>query len=211
MVLTARMYFILIVVIFLSLLSACSSRQKIPNSVRTPIEQLLHSEAIAKSLAKHNDVQLHIPVGARVSLITAGLSPDYLFVGQKISGWLSKKGYIVDNSENAQYKIKVIVSALGTESGEAFFGIPPVSGMLIPISLPELAIYKSQDQTGYTKFHLNIYELPSGSFIHATTPYTAETFYNSYTFLFLFSFNRTDLTNPPQLRSLSRIIQRERQ
>ena len=207
MVFKTRTYFIFIVAIFLLFLSACSSTQKITNSARTPIEQLLHSEAIAKSLSRQqNDLQLHIPVGAKVSLHTAGLTPDNPFVGEMISSWLGKQGYIVDNSENAQYRINVIVNALGTEFGETFFGIPPVSGSFIPISLPELAIYKSQNQTGYTNFHLDIYELPSNRFMRTTIPYTAETFYNGYTFLFMFSFNKTDLSNPPELRSLSRIM-----
>lgn len=207
MVFTARMHFVLIIAIFLLFLSACSSTQKITNSARTPIEQLLHSEAIAKSLSRQqSDLQLHIPVGAKVSLKTAGLTPDNPFVGEMISSWLGRQGYIVDNAENAQYKINVIVNSLGTEFGETFFGIPPVSGSFIPISLPELAIYKSQNQTGYTNFHLDIYELPSNRFMYTTIPYTAETFYNGYTFFFMFSFNRTDLTNPPELRSLSRII-----
>lgn len=206
MVFKARTHFIFLAAIFLLSLSACSSTQKITNSARTPIEQLLHSEAIARSLSKQSDLQLHIPAGAKISLNTTGLTPDNPFVGEMISSWLGRQGYIVDNTENAQYKINVTVNALGTEFGETFFGIPPVSGSFIPISLPELAFYKSQNQTGYTNFHLDIYELPSSRFMHTTEPYTAETFYNGYTFFFMFSFNRTDLTNPPELRPLSKII-----
>ncbi len=207
MILKARTYFMITAVVFMLFLSACSTTQKVTSSARTPIEQLLHSEAIARSLAKQNDVQLHIPAGAKVALSTVGLSADNPFAGEMIGSWLGRQGYIVDNSENAQYKIHVIVSALGTEFGETFFGIPPVSASLIPISLPELSIYKSQNQVGYTNFRMDIYELPSGRFLHSTAPYTAEAYFNDYTFLFMFKFSRTDLINPPQFRSLSRIAE----
>lgn len=207
MVLKTKMYFMITAVAFSLFLSACSTTQKVTSSARTPIEQLLHSEAIARSLAKQNDVQLHIPAGAKVALSIAGLSADNPFAGEMISSWLGRQGYIVDNSENAQYKIRVIVSALGTELGETFFGIPPVSASLIPISLPELSIYKSQNQVGYTNFQMDIYELPSGRFVHSTMPYTAEAYFNDYTFLFMFKFSKTDLINPPKFRSLSRIME----
>ncbi len=207
MVLKTRTYFMITTVVFALFLSACSTTQKVTSSPRTPIEQLLHSEAIARSLAKQNDVQLHIPSGSKIALSTAGLSPDNPFAGEMISSWLGRQGYIVDNSENAQYKIHVIVNALGTELGETFFGIPPVSGAFIPISLPELSIYKSQNQVGYTNLRMDIYELPSGRFVHSTMPYVAEAYFNDYTFLFMFKFSKTDLINPPKSKSLSRIIE----
>lgn len=188
-------------------LAACSTTQKTTHSPRTAIEQLLHSEAISKSLSSQAVVDLSIPSGTKIAVTTAGLSADAAFVGDVVSGWLGSQGFLLENPENAEYRIHAVVNSLGTEFDETFFGIPPVSGTLIPISIPELAFYKSQNQTGYSNFTLNIFEQSSGRLIHSSPPYLAETFYNDYTVFLLFTFNRTDLRHPPNSKSFSRLIE----
>ncbi|MCB1985606.1 MAG: hypothetical protein H6940_12115 [Burkholderiales bacterium] len=194
-------------VVFLIIMSACSTTQKTTHSPRTAIEQLLHSEAISRSLNRQTQRDLPMPYGAKVTLSTAGLSADNPFIGEVVGGWLGNQGFLIDSPENAQYRIHIVVNALGTEFDETFFGIPPVSGSLVPISIPELAFYKAQNQVGYSNFYLNIFEHPSGRLVHTSPPYMAETFYNDYTVLLMFKFNRTDLRHPPKSRSLSRLVE----
>ncbi|MCO6428335.1 hypothetical protein [Nitrosomonas communis] len=182
------------------LLSACSATQKITNSVRTATEQLLISEAAKRSLSKQPELALPIPQGANVKLDITGISADKDFLRGVVAGWLGQHGYAVqEGAENATYRINIVVKALGTELGTTFFGIPPVQGSLIPISLPELALYKAEYQTGYSSFYLDIFELPSNRLIGSTTPFLADAFYNAYTVLFLFTFKRSDLVSPPIL------------
>lgn len=207
MMLITRIGLIMLGVVFLILTSACSTTQKTAHSPRTAIEQLLHSEAISRSLAQQTQGDLPIPHGAKVSVSTAGLSADNPFVGDIVGGWLGNKGFLMASPENAQYRIHIVVNALGTEFDETFFGIPPVSGSFLPISIPELSFYKSQNQIGYSNFYLNIFEQPSGRLIYSSPPYMAETFYNDYTILLLFKFNRTDLRHPPRSRSFSRLVE----
>lgn len=180
------------------LLSACSSTQKITNSARTATEQLLITEAVMRSLPKQPDSPLPIPKSAIIKLDLTGISADKDIVQGIILRWLGQYGYTVQD-EKATYRINIIVEALGTELGTTFFGIPPIQASLIPISLPELSLYKADNQTGYARFHLDIFELPSGRFIASSSSFLADTFYNAYTVLFLFTFNKTDLTFPPQL------------
>lgn len=180
------------------LLSACSSTQKITNSARTATEQLLITEAVMRSLPKQPDSPLPIPKSAIIKLDLTGISADKDIVRGIILRWLGQYGYTVQD-EKATYRINIIVEALGTELGTTFFGIPPIQASLIPISLPELSLYKADNQTGYARFHLDIFELPSGRFIASSSSFLADTFYNAYTVLFLFTFNKTDLTFPPQL------------
>lgn len=188
--------------ILVGLLSACSTTQKITNSVRTATEQLLVSEAVVRSLPKQPDSLLPLPQGAIVKLdiSISAISADKDVIRGIIAGWLGQRGYIVqDGAENATHRINIVVDSLGTELGNTFFGIPPVQGSLIPISLPELALYKAEYQTGYARFHLDIFELPSGRFVGSSPQFLADTFYNAYTVLFLFTFNKTDLISPPQI------------
>lgn len=183
-----------------SLLSACSTTQKITNSLRTATEQLLISEAVSRSLSKQPESTLSIPQGAIVKLDVSGISADKDFIRGAIAGWLGQRGYTVqEGAENAAYRINIAINSLGTELGNTFFGMPAVQASLIPISLPELAIYKAEYQTGYASFYFDIFEMPSGRFIGSSSPFLADAFYNAYTVLFLFTFKRTDLASPPFL------------
>jgi len=193
--------------IVLIMFAGCSTTQNTTQSPRTAIEQLLHSEAISRSLIRQNEDGLPIPEGAKVAVTTVGLSADNAFVGDVVGVWLGKQGYLLESQENAQYRIHVIVNSLGTEFDETFFGVPPVSGTLLPISVPEIAFYKSQNQTGYTNFDLNVFELPSGRFVYSSLPYIAETFYNDYIVLLMFGFNKTNLDQPPKSESLRRLVE----
>lgn len=207
MKLMRKINLIILGVVFLVMISACSTTQNKSHSLRTAIEQLLHSEAISKSLTKEEHGDLPIPPAAKIAVSTAGLSADNAFVGDIVGGWLGNQGFILESPENAQYRIHILVNSLGTEFDETFFGIPPISGSFIPIATPELSFYKSQNQIGYSNFYLNIFEQSSGRLIYSSPPYMAETFYNDYTFLLMFKFNKTDLRHPPKSRSLSRLIE----
>ncbi len=187
-------------VILGGLLSACSTTQKITNSSRTATEQLLISEAVTRSLPKQVDLPFPIPRGAIVKLDVTGMTPDKDMAKGVIAGWLGFLGYTVqDGAENATHRLNIVVDSLGTEMGNTFFGIPPVQASLIPISLPELSLYKAEHQSGYARFHFDIFEMPSGRFIASSSPFIADTFYNAYTVLFLINFNKTDLTSPPRI------------
>ena len=191
--------------IIFGLMSGCSTTHKNTQTLRTAIEQLLLSEAVMTSLPQKSETTLPIPQGTKVVIDTSGISLDQGVVRQAMAGWLGQHGYLVqDDKENATHRVNVIVESLGTEFADTFFGIPPISGGLFPISTPELAIYKAQYQTGYVKFHFDIFELPSGRFVQTTEPFLAEKFYNDYTLFFLFTFNKTDLIAPPQLGTIGR-------
>ncbi|MBL0010388.1 MAG: hypothetical protein IPP22_03915 [Nitrosomonas sp.] len=184
------------------LLSACSTTQKITNSARTATEQLLISEAITRSLPKQIDLPLPMPKGAIVKLDVTGLTPDKDMAKGVVAGWLGFLGYTVqDGPENAAYRVNLVIDSLGSEVGNTFIGIPPVEASLLPIALPELALFKAELQSGYARFHLDVFDMPSGRFIASSSPFIADTFYNAYTVLFLISFNKTDLTSPPQIRT----------
>ncbi|ARO88408.1 hypothetical protein EBAPG3_011845 [Nitrosospira lacus] len=190
----------------IALLTGCSTTHKATQSARTPIEQLLISEAAIRSASPTPERPLPIPKGANVILTTSGLNTDQVILQQVLTGWLGQQGYLVvqKDDKNATHRIDVIIGSLGTELSGTFIGMPPIQSTLIPFSLPELAFYKSQYQTGYAKFYMNIFEMPSGKFVGSTSPFLADAYYNDYTIFFIFAFTSTDLTSPPELGSLYR-------
>lgn len=196
---------LLLSLIILIVMSACSTTHKNTQSLRTAVEQLLISEALMTSLPQKAEAPLPIPQGSKVHINTAGISLDQHIVRQAVSGWLGQHGYLVqDDKDAATHEVNVMVESLGTEYADTFVGIPPIQGSLLPISTPELAFYKAQYQTGYVKFHFDLFELPSGRFVETTSPFLAEKYYNDYTVLFLFTFKKTDLVAPPQMGTFGR-------
>ncbi|MCE7915486.1 MAG: hypothetical protein DYH15_12615 [Nitrosomonas sp. PRO4] len=192
-----------LIIAITGILSACSSTQKITNSARTATEQLLITEAVMRSLPKQRDLPFPIPRGAAIKLEVTGISADKDVVKGIVAGWLGLHGYVVQD-ENASHRINIVVNSLGTELGSKFFGIPPIQASLLPISLPELSLFKAENQAGYARFHFDIFELPSNQFIASSSPFLGDTFYNAYTVLLLFSFNKTDLISPPHITTFGK-------
>ena len=196
-------------------IAGCAMAREPSKTPRTAIEQLLLAQAIDRSL---RDLRVPIPDGSTVALDVAGFS-NYTLVGTDatastgavygspsdlayardvVAGRLGELGHrILSSPEGAGYRIKVIVQALGTEQGDTFFGMPAVQSVLIPFALPELTLYREQDQMGYMRYSLNVYEAASGRLVRSTPWYLGTAYYNQYTVLFFLRFKRTDLTFPP--------------
>lgn len=198
---------------WIGLATGCSGTQKITQSQRTAVEQLLISEAVLRSLPSKPERVLAIPPGSNVVLdtsgisVASGISSDQILLRRVLSGWLAHQGYFVQkNDEKAKYRISAIVGALGTELSISFVGMPPARSEIVPIAFPELALYKAQYQTGYVKFYMDVFELPSGAFVQSTPSFLGETYYNDYTVLLLFSFTSTDIESPPQVGILRKPI-----
>ena len=140
-------FYALIISIFLT---SCSTTRKTTNSSRTTVEQLLISEAVNRSLSNESDNFLPIPAGSKLSLNTSGLTEDQASLQETLTGWLGQRGYAIKKDKtNAKYRVDIIIGALGTEANGTFIDLPPIQSTFIPFSLPELAFYKTQNQTGY--------------------------------------------------------------
>lgn len=177
------------------MLSACVAGREQTKSPRAPIEQLLLSRSLERSLY---DLQLPILQGARVVMETEGLPPDLSYVKTLVAEQLGlQDAQISENKAEAQYVVKVIVHALGTEQATTLVGMPEVQGGLFPIALPELALYKEQLQSGYARLSLAIYDRATGALKESVTWRTGSAYYNFYTVLFWFTFPATDLVLPP--------------
>jgi len=190
--------------VLVGLLAGCSTTQKVTSSTRTATEQLLISEAVMRSLVNSTDSSLPIPKGSVVKLDLFGISGDKDLVKGIVAGWLGQQGYVAQD-ESATYRMNIVVDSLGTEYGNTFFGVPPIAATLIPIALPKLSFYEADYQTGYSKFHLDIFEIPSGRFV-GTSAFIANTYFNEYTVLFVLSFTRTDLASPPTSGTFSNLM-----
>lgn len=90
-----------------------------------------------------------------------------------------------------------MTESFGPMQGITFFGMPLVQSVLIPFVLPELTLYKQQNQSSYARLHLDMYDNRTSEFLGSSATLVRRTFYNQYTLLFFLTWNRTDIDAPP--------------
>jgi hypothetical protein len=174
--------------------SACSLTYKNSNTPRTPIEQLLLSQSLERSLT---DAIPPVLPGQAVVVEVGSLSADQAFAGSLIERWLVREGLWLPKDGKEALLVRVTLHAFGTDQAETFFGIPAIQSSLIPMSLPELAFYKAIRQRGYARLSMDILDKKTGQFLRSTPLYEGDTYFNQYTVLLLLGFRSTDLLPPP--------------
>lgn len=188
-------------------LTGCSATRETTRTFRTSVEQLLISQSVERGLNAAADV---LPPKRSVVVEVAGLTDDHQFAREIVVEWLRQQGWQIATKERKEegkktkeegtperYLVHVLMYALGTEQAQSFLGIPATQGTLIPISIPELAVYKAQRQHGYARFAFNLIETPSGRLIAASPVLEGTVYFNQYTVLFAFTFHKTDIVPPP--------------
>lgn len=177
-------------------LTGCTTSGRLTDTPRTATEQLILDQSLAQTVAH---ARINIPAGRTVAIETYGLSPDTVpdkaFVQAGITRWLGRQGLRIPGDKNEQYLLRVMIHAFGTNSNDFFFGIPPIQASLFPISLPELAFYKSSTQSGFTRFTIDIYERATGRYLSSTPTYEGYTYVKGATALFFITFGSSNL-NP---------------
>jgi hypothetical protein len=188
----------LVGILLLYFMTSCAPIKELPNPDQaTAIEQFLITQAVEFSLNNEDATPIPLPPGETVTLDTTGLMLEQRFLIGAVGPWLGTQGLLLKPEvKQANYRIQILVQALGTEQSQSFFGIPAIQSVVIPFALPEIALYKAQYQSGFTRFRLDIFETTTGKFIRSTPWLEATTYYNEYTIFMFFSFHTTDLLGP---------------
>ena len=184
----------LLVVLWSLILSGCSSVYETTKSQRSPNEQLLLAQSLKRGLI---DAVLPIPPGQSVAVETVGLTADQAFVTALIEKWLTREGLNLPKDGKESLIARVTLDALGTLQDTTFFGIPQISGGLLPIAVPELAFYKAQRQRGLARFSIDFIDKKTGRLIRSTPLYEGDAFYYQFTVLLAINYRDTDLLPPP--------------
>ncbi len=192
----------LMVILWSLILSGCSSVYETTKSARSPNEQLLLTQSLKRALI---DAVLPIPPGQSVVVetvslttsLTTNLTTDQVFVTALIERWLAREGLNLPKDGSESLIAHVTVDAFGTLQELTFIGIPPIASGLLPIAVPELALYKAQKQRGLARFSIDFIDKKTGRLIRSTPLYEGDAFYNQFTVLFVMNYRDTDLLPPP--------------
>ncbi|CAL1239482.1 hypothetical protein [Candidatus Methylocalor cossyra] len=173
--------------------AGCSTKTLVTPPARTLNDQLLLDQALEQSLA---NARLPIPADKSVAVEIAGLTADKDFIQAAVVRWLARQGLRVPADKQEDYLLRVRVHAFGTNLNDIFVGIPPVSAGLFPISLPELALYKDQDELAVARFSADLFQRKTGRLLASTPVYEGYSELEDGTLLFVFS-RRTSNLDPP--------------
>ncbi len=174
----------------------CAMPGRAPRALRSPLEQLLLSQAIERSAAKAN---LGLPEGTSVVLDSSGLSEDHRFVADVVEGWLGRQGLVIrEEGDGARYRLRMIVQSLGNDQDITFIGMLATRSLWIPIALPEMAVYKKAREEGFARLYFDIFEAADGRYVRSTPPVDGEVHQTRYTLLIGFKWRKTDMTSPPR-------------
>lgn len=190
--------------------------QEVSRTPRTAVEQLLLTQAV--ELALHN-LTAALPERASLLVEVTGLqtdrahlnmmtdlgrgvlhdpSLDLLLIRDVTATALGRMGYQISPPKtDPAYLARVVVESFGTTQSLSFFGLPPIQSVVIPITLPELVLYKLQRQNGYARLHVDFFDNPTGGYVGSTSTIIGRTYYNQYKILFFISWIRTDMSAPP--------------
>src|SRR5262245_28533766 len=173
-------------------LSACSSTYEVTKTPRTPIEQLVLTQSLQRTLI---DAVLPIPQGQSVVVETVGLTADQAFVTAFIEKWLVREGLNLPKDGRESLIARVTLDAFGTLQDITFYGIPSISSLVL--TTPEVAFYKVQKQLGMTRLSIDFIEKKTGRLVRSTPIYEGDAYYNKHTVLVFMNFSDTDLLPPP--------------
>jgi len=143
--------------------AGCATR-KLSTTSRTAIEQLLLSTAVDKALAKFDMPMLK---GSKVFVDFAnlkGIDIEYLQVALRAR--VARQGAIlVTKAEDADYVMEVASGALAMEDKSSLVGIPSLPVPQAPTALPEIALFKTIEQTAIMKLLIFVHQ--NGRFVAA--------------------------------------------
>ena len=197
------------------LFCGCSLTQEFSRTPRTAVEQLLLTSAVEHALhgltvdlpkeaTLHVDVtglqtdRSHFNMVGQDRGVLHGPSLDLVLIRDTIATGLGRLGYRIDpRVTEPAYLARVVVESFGTTQGLSFFGMPPVTSVLIPFSLPALTLYAKEGQKGYARLHVDFFEYQSGKFVGSSPTTIGRTYYSQYTLLFFLTWQTTDLSAPP--------------
>ncbi len=198
-------WFIMTWGLILCVFSACAAPTKKPTDPLTPTEQLLFSTAINRGL---KDLDVGLPKGASITLTASGLRVDQSLNGDVIhqhlknvvAGWLGQQGlFSREEEKDATYRVHLILESVGTTQRTRMLGLPATSSALLPIAMPDLALYKRMRTQGYVRFYFDIFEGETGRFIRSTKPQVGSVIETIYTVFFFIRWRETDMDLPPPI------------
>ena len=193
-------------VLLLGLAAGCVNKQRMTEPVRSVGEQLLLSTAVDRALSELDTEAIGRLKGFKVYLSTTYLKTidqEYL-IGSLRDLLFSNGVLVVDEVEQAQMIVEARSGANSLDSAVVTLGIAEDQAMPNPITgaaiaLPELALFKKQNNISITTVALVAYHADTREHIFSSGALLGSAYDRHYQFLGLFRLRFTDV---PELKAI---------
>lgn len=176
----------------LVLLAGCTAKRTLTQPLRSPIEQRLLAGSIERAAMGLEGPDFE---DADVFVEVTGFTQDAFFAREAMARELQTRGAaIVSDPGKADYIVKVLIKAFGIDRSERFFGVPQMSGFLLPV--PEITLFNSIKQNGISRLSVTVVDRRTGRLVGRTEKLNGETVFNRVT-IFPVTFEASDFNEPP--------------
>ena len=204
----------LAVALLAGMTAGCVNKQRMTEPARSVGEQLLLSTAIDRALSELDTEAIGLLKGSKVYLSTTylkALDQEYL-IGSLRDLLFSSGVLVVDDIEQAQMIVEARSGANSLDSATVTAGIAedqalpnPVTGA--PVALPELALFKKENNVSVATVALVAYHADSRVHIFSSGTLLGGAYDRHYQVLGLLRLRFTDV---PELRAIKRLKRRYR-
>jgi hypothetical protein len=155
--------------------TGCSATTPPPGGRLAASQQLLASEAVDRALA-----QVDWPsFDGRTVFVDIG-SPaaddERHYLESAVTAAVAEHGgKVTSELKTADYAVTVLGKAVGVDEDRTFFGIPALQSSLLPVGLPEIAIYRATQQRGVAKLETIVASRNKGGHVVRSGPVESET------------------------------------
>jgi hypothetical protein len=159
---------------------------------RTATQQNLATEAIDRALD-----QLEWPKLEGKSVLVAigppgdAVDTEYLRIAVEVE-IAERGGRVVEDSDEADFVAALLVGAVGLDISERFMGVQGSGGGFIPVTIPELSLYKNTRTEGFAKAELAILDPREGGVLFHSGPVQGTTYLRARTYLLFIRTKKTD-------------------
>ena len=190
---SAQFAFVIAIFIAAALFCGGCANINLTNPPRSATEQLLLSTSADRALAS---ADLTMFANQKVFLDTTYFdSYDSKYAIGEIRDALSRAGALMPDAKSSDIVIEARAGALSTDSSDSLIGVPS-TGLPIPlagaVSIPEIALYKSDKQQAYAKIALLAYANQSRAHIYSSGPLAGKS-YNTYHKILFVAWTFTDI------------------
>ncbi|HJN90918.1 MAG TPA: DUF6655 family protein [Verrucomicrobiota bacterium] len=209
-----RLYTTLAMTLLVGLATGCINKQRMTEPVRSVGEQLLLTTAIDRALSELDMEAIGRLEGVKVHISTnylKTLDQEYL-VGSLRDLFFANGVLVVDDPKEAQIIVEARSGANSLDSAKVTAGIAedqalpnPVTGA--PISLPEMAFFKKENNISVTKVALVAYKTDTREHVFSSGTLLGGAYDRHYQVLGLLRIRFTDV---PELRAIKQLKRRYR-
>jgi hypothetical protein len=172
-------------------LASCSVSTRISPTQRSGIEQQLLTRSLERAFEQLDTARFR---GKSAALEVYGLTDDRRFAEALLAADLQESGLkLEENSENADLRLKVFLTAFGIDRGETLLGVPGFSAPVVNLPVPEIALFKSERNRGYTQLRLFAFDEVSQKLLQKSELVEGRSKYDHYKVLLLINFTLDDV------------------